>query len=62
MFFSAKAGTFSSNPGRVHFEDLVHLLRSIRDNNNLGLKYYSKIEDAPIYDLLRQYSIKIRTN
>ena len=33
----------SSNPGEVHFEVLVHLLRYIRYNNNLGLKYYSKI-------------------
>ena len=27
---------FSENPGKVHFEGLVHLLRYIRDNNNLA--------------------------
>ena len=35
----------SSNPGKVHFEGLVHLLRYIRDNKNLGLKYYADIND-----------------
>ena len=29
----------------------------IRENNNLGLKYYSKKEDAPLSDILRQASI-----
>ena len=49
---------FSSNYGKVHFEGLVHLLRYIRDNKNLGLIYYTKIEDAAISDLLRQAIIK----
>ena len=49
---------FSSNPGRVHFEGLVHLLRYIRYNTNLGLKYYAKIEVSPLPDLLRQDNIK----
>ena len=33
-----KLERFSANPGKVHYEGLVHLLRYIRDNNNLGLK------------------------
>ena len=49
---------FSSNHGKVQFEGLVNLLKYITDNKNLGLKYYAKIEDAPISDLLRQASIK----
>ena len=32
-----KLAIFSSNPGRVHFEVLLHLLRYIRDNKNLVL-------------------------
>ena len=40
-----KLAKFSSNPGKVHFEYLVHLLRYIRDNKNLGLIYYAKIEE-----------------
>ena len=49
---------FSSNTGKVQFEVLVHLLKYIRDKNNLGLKYNSKIEDATLYDLLRQSIIE----
>ena len=30
---------FSANTGKVHFEGLVHLLRYIRDNKTLGVKY-----------------------
>ena len=55
-------GFFSSNTGRVHFEGLVNLLRYIRYNNNLELKYYSKIDDAPLPDLFRQASIKADDN
>ena len=48
---------FSSKPGKVHFEGLVHLLRYIRDNKTLGLKYYTDMKDTPVSDLLRQDSI-----
>ena len=53
-----KLAKFSANPGKVHFEGLVHILRYIRYNNNLGLKYYVEMNDAPVSDLLRQASIK----
>ena len=53
-----KLAKFSSNPGKVHFEGLVHLLRYIRGNNTLVLKYYSDMNDAPVSDLLIQASIK----
>ena len=48
----------SANPGKVHSEGLIHLLRYIRYNNTLGLKYYTDMNDAPVTDLLRQASIK----
>ena len=51
---------FSSNPGKVHFEGLVNLLRYIRDNKTLGLKYYTDMNDVPVSDLLRKYSIKTK--
>ena len=50
--------TFSSNPGKVNFEGLVHLLRYIRGNRTLGLNYYSDMKDAPLSDLLIQDNIK----
>ena len=39
-FLVYKLAKFSSNPGKLHFEELVHLLGYIRDNKTLGLKYY----------------------
>ena len=57
-FSVQKLAKFSSNPGKVHFGGLLHLLRRIRHNTNLGLIYYSKISDATLSDLLRQASLK----
>ena len=53
-----KLAKISANTGKVHFEGLVHLLRYIRDNNTLGLKYYADLNDALVSDLLRQAIIK----
>ena len=58
IFAVHKLEKFSSNPGKVNFEGLLHLLIYIRDKKNLGLKYYSKIDDSPLSGLLRQSSIK----
>ena len=55
-----KLSKFSANPDKVHFEGLIHLLRYIRDNKTLGLKYYADLNDAPITDLLRQANIKTK--
>ena len=57
-----KLEKFSANPGKVHFEGLIHLLRYIRDNNTLGLKYYAYLNDAPVNDLLRQANIKTKNH
>ena len=43
LFSVHKMANVSSNTGKLHFEGLLHLLRYIRDNTNLGLKYYAKI-------------------
>ena len=54
LYFSVqKLELFLSNHSKVHFEVLVHLLVYIRDTKNLGLKYYAKIEDAPLSEILR---------
>ena len=57
-----KLAKFSYNPGKVHFKGLVHLLRYIRNNKTLGMKYYSDLNDAPVTDLLRQANIKIKNH
>ena len=61
-FVVHKLAMFSANPGKVHFEGLVHLLRYIRDNKTLGLKYYADLNDAPVTDLLRQANIKTKNH
>ena len=55
-----KLAKFSVNPGKVHFEGLIHLLRYIRENKTFGLKYYADLNDSPVTDLLRQANIKPR--
>ena len=57
-----KLAKFSANPGKLHFEGLIHLLRYIRDNTTLGLKYYAYINDVPVTDLLRQSNIKTKNH
>ena len=51
-----KLEKFSENPGKVQFEGLVHLLRYIRYNKTLGLKYYADM------NLLRQAGIKTKNH
>ena len=53
---------FSANTGEVHFEVLIHLLRYIRYNKTLGLKYYADLNDAPVTDLLSQANIKTKNH
>ena len=53
-----KLAKFSENPGKVHFEVWIHLLRYIRYNKTLGLKYYADLNDAQVTDILRQVNIK----
>ena len=57
-----KLAKFSANPGKVNFEGLVHLLRYIRDNKTLGLKYYADLNDAPVTDILRQVNINTKNH
>ena len=57
-FFSTQLSKFLEKTGKVSFEGLVNLLRYIRYNKTLGLKYYVDMNDAPVIDLLRKASIK----
>ena len=61
-FVVHKLAKFSNNPGKVHFEGLVHLFRYISDNKTLGLKYYADMNDAPVTDILRQANIKTKNH
>ena len=57
IFAVHKLEKFSANPGKVHFEVLISILRYIRDNKTFVLKYYADLNDAPVNELLRQASI-----
>ena len=57
-FAVKKLVKFSRKTGKVHFEELVHLLRYIRDNKTLGLKYYVDTNDASVSYRLRPAIIK----
>ena len=46
-----KLAKFSAKPGKVHFGGLIHLLRYIRYNSTLGLKYYEDMNDAVQYTM-----------
>ena len=53
-----KLAKFSANPGKVQFGGLMHILRYIRYNKTLGLKYNADLNDAPVTELLRQAILK----
>ena len=55
-----KLEKFSGSPDEVHFEGLIHLLRYIRGNKNLGLKYYADLNYSTVTALLRQASIRTK--
>ena len=57
-----KLAKFSANPGKVHSEGLMHLLRNSRDNKTLGLKYYEYLNDSLVTDLLRQDNINTKND
>ena len=62
-----KLANVSANPGKVQFEGLVHLVRYIRDNKTLGLKYYAYMNAAPVAEIFgdtyhRQVPLPMITN
>ena len=44
-------------PGEKNFLALIHLLRYFSQHTQYGLTFYSNIEDAPIYKMLRENKI-----
>ena len=52
-----KLSKFLSHTGKVNFNILVHFFEYIRYNKTFGLKYYTDMKDAPLYDLLGQDDI-----
>ena len=61
-YIMVRLENWRKNTGKLQFEGLVHLLRYIRDNKTLGLKYHADLNDAPVTDLLRQANIKTKNH
>ena len=57
-----KLAKSSADIGKDQFEGLVHLLRYIRFNKTLGLKYYADLNDAPLSDFVRQEIIQTKNH
>ena len=53
-----KLSKFSANPGKVHFEGLIHLLRYIRDM--IFTKEDVSTSDEQVKSLTREYNIHYR--
>ena len=51
-FAVIKLAKLMRRPGHEHFHALIHLLQYLRDNTNIGITFYWKVEDPPVYDLL----------
>ena len=48
---------YSCLPGEKHFLALIHLLRYLSKHTQYGLTFYSNIEHAPIYMMLKMNKI-----
>jgi hypothetical protein len=53
-----KLAKFTHRPGKVHFAGLLHLLRYLRDNSSYGVRFYSNLSEAPIYQMLLSQNIE----
>jgi len=53
-----KLAKLTRKPGKTHFEALIHLLRYLCDNTLCGVRFYCKISDSPIYQMLLRQNIQ----
>jgi len=53
-----KLAKFTRKPGVKHFEALLHVLRYLRDNMLLGIKFYSDCSRSPLITMLQSQEIK----
>jgi hypothetical protein len=53
-----KLAKYTRTPGKNHFEALLHVLRYLRDNALLGIKFYSESSQAPLIAMLRGQKIE----
>ena len=61
-FAVTKLAKFMKYPGREHFKALLRTLKYVRDNANLGLKYYHQWNESPVYTILKSNDIMTTHN
>ena len=59
LWITNKLAKSSSNPGLKDFEALLHVFGYLRCFPDYGLKFYSRIEDSPVYDICNRNKIEI---
>ena len=57
QFGIRKLAKYMRNPGRMHFQALMHMLHHVRCNHTNGLTYYSDPARAPISELIFSQNI-----
>ena len=59
MFAVTKLAKFMRMPGRFHFQAVIHVLKYLRDNSSLGIKYYHNITSAPVHKILLETGMPV---
>jgi hypothetical protein len=58
LYVVNKLAKFTRQPGRNHFEALLHLLRYLCDNALMGIRFYSDLSRAPLIATLQSQEIE----
>jgi hypothetical protein len=53
-----KLAKYTRQPGQNHFEALLHVLRYLRDNSLMGIRFYSDLTRAPLVEMLHSQEIQ----
>ena len=49
-----KLTKFTRKPGKAHMDAIVHVLRYLRDNPTLGIRYYANWNESPLCKMLKE--------
>ena len=58
-FVVNKLAKYAKNPEVVHFIALLHLVGFLKNSSNKGLRFYSKIESSPLFQILKNNNLQI---
>jgi len=58
-FAVTKLAKFMRNPGRKHFQYVIHLLQYIKSNTRYGLRYYSDYKESPVHQFMKESEVPV---